>query len=406
MSYNITKAKKAIRNKWDWKNPDMNITTFIWGPIGVGKTNAVEQLVIERKIAELEAKILLGSDSKLTDLNKLRKLQDYTFTREIQDILDENLLVLRLAERPIEQLQGIPAPILENNSAKFLIPENLTKLQESSWVVVFIDELDKADESKMTAATHLVESRRIGDFLLPKDTFIVCAGNRVEDSWISRTVVPELKNRGAHIEIEPDLDEWLLWADNNNIREDIKFFLRYKQSLRENYLAKYDETANAFPTPRTWHFSSVQLNRLEPDMDKTNPDWQNELFDELGQFVGESTAAEFKAYIVLYRNIDIIALLDGQAHIPKSINEDVKTISKQYVYAFAICDQITPELLEKPTRLDNFVKIIASMQEEIKTVLLSTLCFSHDDIIDILSNHSEGIKLTDRFLDSIDESKN
>ena len=58
MLCNIVKAKGYIRNKWDWENPKNNIPICLWGPIGVGKTWTVLELVAERVL--YDARIALA----------------------------------------------------------------------------------------------------------------------------------------------------------------------------------------------------------------------------------------------------------------------------------------------------------------------------------------------------------
>jgi len=401
MGYNLEKTKRSIFNKWDWDNPERSIPVFLWGQIGIGKTSIINQVVIARIKKDLE-------EDKEANKEKLHRLNNYKYLSEVQDMIDEHLLVLRLAERPIEQLQGVPTPDFKNKVTMFFMPENMVNISKAKWVVVFLDELDKADEWKMAAATHLIESKRIGEFTFPKDTYVVCAGNRVEDSWISKEVVPELKNRGAHIDVDVDLGVFLSWAVKNDIRQDMIAFHRYGEALGKNFLAVYTDGENSFATPRTWEFSSRQADKIEKraidDGSHSDNLWQEEMFDEIEQLIGK-TASEFKAYITLYKKVDIIKILNGSTKIPKFEGAGInKALSNQYVYAMSLCEQITADHLSNEIYLSNFVKALNDFIGDARSIIFIILNSNKKEIIEIISKTEIGAKLIDEFFESMDSS--
>lgn len=383
--YNIIQAKRAARNKWDWVNPINNIPIFIWGPIGVGKTWVVQQLAAERMI--LDRKNILSGEVPATDEEKeiaaveLKRLQSFSDPKEVEDLLAKHVLVLRLAERPIEQLQGVPTPDLENQQTVFLIPKNFVDIKKAKWVVAFLDELDKADELKMAAATHFIEARRIGDFILPLDTFVVAAANRVSDSWISKPIVPELRNRAAHIEVDVDVGVWIDFAVNNKLRNDVVGFHSYMRSKGENYLSVDGSTLNedleyAFPSPRTWHKSCVLLDRLE-----SNGCLYNELLFELKQLVGERATNAYDTYMKLYSTVKIQEILDGTFNIARLTSGDLKSISDQHVVSFALCDQLKVEMFDNENWVKNIMTVLTALHNDIRVIFLKTMTSTREDVL-------------------------
>jgi hypothetical protein len=383
MSFTIGQASAAVMNKWDWEDPTNNTPVFLWGSIGIGKTNLIQDLVAKRMIADRQSLVLTlsGADLEVAQ-HELQRLLSYDRPKEVEDLLDQHLLTLRLAERPIEQLQGVPAPDFENHRTVFLMPENVQKFQSSSWCVVFVDELDKADESKMTAATHLIEARRIGDFVFPRDTMIIAAANRVQDSFISKPIVPELRNRAAHIELEPDITVWVKWAKKRNLYIPVIRFLEYKEKIGENWLAVYDEDnasnySTSFPTPRTWHMASVQCDRLI----KRNKDiTQKEILDELRQYVGAKATIEYETYFSLYSTIDIEDILTGKKRIPVYTDDCGKSynavLSDQYIYMYAICDQLREHHLDNEMHKENFIRFVFDINEELRNVFMQNTSYN------------------------------
>ena len=404
MQISLAKAKQAILNKWDWENPNNNIPIFVWGPIGVGKTWTVTEVVVERIKKDIENSLKLTLPLKaMEDLNnKLTRLNNYERPEEIADIVDKHLLVLRLAERPIEQLQGVPTPDFAKGVTRFLMPENVVHFAESEWVVVFLDELDKADEAKMAAATHLIESGRIGDFCLPKDTFIIAAANRVSDSCLSKPIVPELRNRGAHIEVNADVEAWCAWARRKKLDNDIIRFIEFKSRTRENWLARYEnsesDAAYGFPTPRGWHNASRQVQKLK----RLNCPFEDVL-SEIKQFVGDGAGVEFNTYMELYKSFDVSKILTGHQSIP-TIGNDPKALNKQYVFAFAVMDQITAEMVDSEIKLSNLVRALNAIHKEIRVIIISSLC-NNEKLLSMICNFPSGAEFVNEVIKHIEKIK-
>lgn len=403
--YTIKESRQAIMNKWDWENPTENITTILWGPPGIGKTWLVYDVVVERMIKELEMKkaneTLSGEDVK-----NLNMLKTYSNPKEIEKLISKHLLVLRLAERPIEQIEGVPAPDFKNRSTIFLMPENLIGLRDSSWVVVFIDELDKASESKMAAATHLVESGIVGDFQLPDDTFIVCAANRVSDSWLSKPVSPELCNRMAHIEMEADVASWVEWAKSKKLNDRFIGFINFKNAQHENYLVKRNEdidseSPKAFVSPRTLHKAALQFDKVYTKYEVDygdNFEVDIEVRKEVEQLVGDTVAADFYVYLELYSKVDINALLTGKQKMPKGEDRD-KIMPEQYVYAFALGEQLAKKHLKIDGAAKHLQKIIVAMLPEVRAVFVQLLSSNNKEVLTSITKEKIFAVVVDEILD-------
>ncbi|MFZ4768689.1 MAG: ATP-binding protein [Ferruginibacter sp.] len=400
--YKINRARKSILNKWDWNNPENNINLFIHGAIGIGKTWIIQQVVAERILYDKKNALQQANEKENEKIsNDILRLENFKKPSEIQDLLDEHLLVLRLSELSIESIQGIPCPF-EEKTALFLMPENFVRFSKKNWIVIFLDELDKADENIIKAITHLIESRKIGSFSFQKDVMIISALNRVTDSWLSRPMPPELKNRAAHIEVIPDLQSWIEWAIPNGIRKDIIAFLLYSEKAGKNWLAVYDNEAEAnstsgFPTPRSWHMASNQMNKLE----KSKATYE-EMIDELSEFVGVAAANEFKFYYELYHKINIFKILNGEKRIPKLLIDNLfnkSILSEQYIYAFAFINQITADILQDIKHKTNFIIAIQDMLPELQSLLMKFI-LTNDDITAIVSSTEDGMKLISSHIDN------
>jgi hypothetical protein len=405
MALTLTQAKKRILNKWDWEDDSNNYPVILWGPPGIGKTYLIYSLVCERMIVEAESnfvktvkeKKLNKEDKEYVELSEvlaktLNILKFKSVTHELLELIDRHCLVLRLAERPIEQLQGVIVPSLSEGSrfAKFIMPENLEKVKDSPWGIVFLDELDKASDAKFGAATHIMENKIIGDFHLGKGWYVIAAANREEDSHLSNPIPPELRNRCANIEVEVDLDTWIDWAVAHDVRKDIILFHKSNNGV---WLSNYSlDQTYSFPTPRSWVMASKVITRIEQklNLDKNDPE-QMSVFDnivrnELTDFVGKQAQAEFFIYREMYLKFNVKGILEGTEKVPNkdTCPDEQNLISDQCIAAFAVADQVDVKQLilevaseenDYKTKYNkkyvaNLVSFIKDLVPEVRTIYL------------------------------------
>tara|TARA_R100000426_G_scaffold18185_2_gene16211 strand:- start:113 stop:1132 length:1020 start_codon:yes stop_codon:yes gene_type:complete len=150
--------------------------------------------------------------------------------------------------------------------------------------ILFIDELPTAPPATQNAFLQLLLGRKVGEYELPAGWAIVSAGNRLTDSAAVYQMPSPLRNRFAHYELEPTLDDWVAWAHKNNVDTDVIGFIQYRPQLLNSF--KADEYA--FPTPRTWYMVSKRINRANINQEK--------LFYAVSSLVGDGPAGEFVAF--------------------------------------------------------------------------------------------------------------
>lgn len=222
---------------------------------------------------------------------------------QIAHELGLNVIDLRLAQIDATDLKGIPMPNRETGRSEWLTPSfwpdrNKDGLGVDGPGIIFLDEIEKAPISVKNASLQLVLDRRVGDYHLPEDWTIVCAGNRSDDNSFSQPLGSALANRMMHLEIEPDVDAWASWARNNKVIEDIIAFVHFKPDL----LYKNTEE-HAFPSPRSWDMASRLIDGAK------NKKERKEL---LAASVGRGTAQEFTVWSEIYRDVDVEGVLEGK----------------------------------------------------------------------------------------------
>ena len=198
-------------------------TPMLWGPPGIGKTAQV---------------------------------------REWAKARDRKIFVVALSQLDSVDVRGLPAPV--HGRTAYLRPNFLPNLDEGP-CVLFLDEFTNASITVHRAVYELVQERRIGDHRLPKDCFIICAGNRPEDRAGLQPLPEPLSNRLLHLDIKPDVAAWLSWAKHRNFdRSILDFITVYPTQLWRGPVGK-SGTASAFPTPRSWEAIALLLIHPRPE---------------------------------------------------------------------------------------------------------------------------------------------
>ena len=282
-------AQKAILKAFKQKRP-----VFLWGPMGIGKSELMQGTV----------------DS---------------------GVLGNALLIdLRMALMEPTDIKGIPFYNKELGLMDWAPPIDLpTKELASQYdtVVLFLDELNSAPQSTQAAAYQLVLNHRVGNYVLPDNVVIVAAGNRETDKGVTYRMPAPLANRFVHLEMRVDYDSWLQWAIDNEISSDVIGHITvHKQDLFD-----FDPkgSSRAFATPRSWTFVSELID--DEDLD-------DETFTDLvAGSVGEGIAVKFmatrKARNKLPNPTDI---LSGKT---KTLDQSVE-MSGRYSLTMSLCYEL------------------------------------------------------------------
>ena len=123
-----------------------------------------------------------------------------------------------------EDVSGVPKIVGERSvfcPPRMLLPETPEPF------CLFLDELPACAPDVQKAFYSLLLERRVGEHALPKGTWVVAAGNRIQDRALVRALSSALVNRVTILHIRVDVDEWLAWAAHAGVRADIQSFIRY-----------------------------------------------------------------------------------------------------------------------------------------------------------------------------------
>ncbi|TFL18060.1 AAA family ATPase [Jannaschia formosa] len=190
---------------------------------------------------------------------------------------------LRLTTIEPSDLRGLPFYDHDARRTVWYPPEDLP--DGATRAILFLDELTAAAPTLQPTVYGLLQERRIGGWTLPPDTFVVAAGNDVEDGAIAYEMGTALSDRLIHLNIRAEATDWLRgYAVPRGVHPAVAAFIRTRPDLldtTEESLRRGDTVAC---TPRAWARVSDVL-RAVPD---------RVLRDVMiAGIVGEAPAAEF-----------------------------------------------------------------------------------------------------------------
>jgi len=275
LTVNVSEANKHLNSIIRGK---IKTSVMLWGAPGIGKSSVV---------------------------NKVAKANE-------MDVID-----VRLSQLAPTDLRGLP--YVEDGQAHFAPPGFLP---QSGAGILFLDEINLAPPAIMNVAMQLVLDRRVGDYVVPDDWYIVAAGNRAEDRAAVSQMPAPLTNRFLHMTVECDLESWKQYALTSGVKEEIISFLNFRPQL----LHSFNKNAISWPSPRSWDFASALL-KIGMSVDAA---------------VGEGAAAEFNSFVKLYSKLpDVEKVLNGDMGIkmPKEPS---------------ICFALTGALVHRSETADNY----------------------------------------------------
>lgn len=268
-------------------------SVMLWGPPGVGKSQAIRQI----------ANIIKKNTGKKTVITDVR------------------LLLFN----PID-LRGIPTANADKTLAIWLKPQIFQMNPEDDVInILFLDEISAAPQSVQAAAYQITLDRVVGEHKLPDNCIIIAAGNRITDKSVAFKMPKALANRLLHIEIEGSFEAWQNWAIKSGINPKVFGFLSFRADRLFGFDPKNDDLA--FATPRSWEMVSNLLNNAFDDVERMYP--------MIAGLVGSGAALEFRSWCKTnYKLPDIEEIFAGKViSIPKETDILYAIVSSMSEYA-------------------------------------------------------------------------
>jgi hypothetical protein len=142
---------------------------------------------------------------------------------------------------------------------------------------------------------ELALEKRVGEFALPPDCAVVCAGNRQEDRAGANRVITPLLNRFLHLDVGIDPSHWLQWATVTGLAPEVIAYIK----LRPNVLYDFDPTRNerAYPTLRSWEFVARVCEQFRHGGVVYDSDNSPLLLAAISGCIGPGAASEFVTHL-------------------------------------------------------------------------------------------------------------
>jgi len=341
--------------------PDIELTPFIWGKPGIGKSQAVKQIADEMGIMFID---------------------------------------LRLSQLESSDLRGIPIPDMDRGIARWMPPEflpfeGIEKFKGTSGILL-LDEMNRARTDVLQAAFQLVLDRSVGMHKLLDSWYIVAAGNLgMEDRTDVNEMDSALKNRFIHFNVDVNLDTWIEWAERSGIHHDVINFLKGKASYLYHTANEED---NVFITPRSWEkFSRIlQANK---NMDPMN------VTAFIGANIINGAAGHFMKYLESKEIIQARDILDKYNDDKSGVKKKLKVMQREQIYALnnEIIDYISKNKKHSKKSLQNLHDYckevlekdiyIALLQGITKVCVTNENTFIDDYLKEFLNESKEIVKI-------------
>src|SRR6516164_2976589 len=156
-----------------------------------------------------------------------------------------------------EDVSGVPRIVGERSvfcPPRILLPERAEPF------CLFLDELPACAPDVQKAFYSLLLERRLGEHALPPGTWVVAAGNRLQDRALVRAMSSALVNRVTVLHLRVDTAEWLAWAQRKGIRNEIRSFIT---AIPDALLRPVPAEPVPFSTPRAWAMLAEALDLAE-----------------------------------------------------------------------------------------------------------------------------------------------
>jgi len=334
---------------------------FIWGPVGIGKSDIVRE--VARELAEDKGLI---------------------YTENIEHINDEKYFVLldiRLSQMDPSDLRGIPCWDKEAGVTRWLPPSTFPKKGNGFF---FFDELNLAPNLTQASSYQLILRRCLGEYQVPEGYGVIAAGNRLEDKAHVFDMSFPLANRQGHVElVPPTVELWTQWASKHKIDARIVGFLNWRQGLLYNVNPNFKEKAQ--PTPRTWEFGSDLIEDIPSKH-------LEELKLFLATVVGEGPAIEFIAFL---RKRENLLPIEEYFKKPTSVKlPDTNEVDLQWALSTALVEYYRAHMDKK--HLIALLKLLKRVSEEYATFILKLINAFDESLQDKLEKIPEAAELADK----------
>lgn len=354
----MTQLKKCIQALWDYSN----VTPYIVGHTGIGKTQAPYQLakelgydgVINIRVGQMADSGDLTGIPCLTEFNphKFEKM----YARAIEDIKEGKLP------------EGADFQSTAKTTTEFATPYFLPR--EGKYILYF-DELNRSTDEIKQSLFQIVLERCMNTYKLPENTRLLASGNPPTDDYEVNTFDAALTDRFCFLIQDFDYDEWFAYSKEAGMSNDFQDFLtftkksgspviNYQVGLKDFGLQDFDIRANGR--------STTEFAKLEMKAEADGGLDEMTLYYVCAGMLGEEVAKNYRAFKKENERLTGKELLQNWGKNAKKWENVCNDYNKTDEVATVLeqCFSYLGEVKNKPTvsEAKNFIKVIEKMPDD------------------------------------------
>lgn len=252
------------------------VTAYVWGHRGLGKSSLVKQVCEENDMGFIDFR---ASQIEASDL------------RGLPDRVNGRTVYLPPADMPSADLTDDEAHKLLDEGAN---PHEIAPRRQRG--ILFLDEVNRAQDDVLQGIFQLVLDRRIGQYALPEGWSVVCAGNFMEGYQVSGFNDPAFLNRFCHLVLssgESSFPEWVEYMSSKDSDDERRKVVEFTSSDLKYLDGQVDgELGFAIqPSRRSWEM----VSRVLVSCRETAADEETKL-EVISGLVGREVAIAFSKY--------------------------------------------------------------------------------------------------------------
>lgn len=326
-----------------------------------------------------EVKNLVSSmiDSGVIDVNLcLEGHQGIGKTQILKQVAQEkgwNYKAIYCAQTSTEDLIGMPWIDKTDNVTRFARPKLFPDQENTIFV---LEEINRAPLEVQQSVLQLLTDKKIGDFVLPKNTLICACINPTESLYQTQELDSVFINRLVKIQVTTSPKEFINYATAKKLDEDVINFIgsltKKEASIYFSQIPDKDNIGKPIPSPRTWEIVSNILKLSLPDAT---------MMTMVGGAIGEQAAKKFLATRKQLKNlVKVDDLLTDFNSVKSKVNnlEDgemyklVNDLSDKLIHINDV-DEFTSQYANGVQSLGDFIIYLINKNKAIVSVFLSAI---------------------------------
>lgn len=295
---------------------------------------------------------------------------------------DRNMTVVERRASQMTEGDLLGLPKVDGNVTAWLAPEWLADACANPRVL-FLDEVDRATLEVRQGIFELCDSRKIAGHTLHPDTIIFAAingGTHGAEYQVSEMDPAEL-DRYTVFDVEPTVEDWLAWAQDNVLGSVWDFINHNSQHLEHKDTF---EPNKVYPSRRSWERLSDALSGLD------RVEAGGTLYHLSNAFVGMEAAVAFNDYVKNYKTKVTIEQIIDEGRI--DLTTDWK-INDHNALITEMKEKNTFDPVLEPSQLQNLAEYFVSLPSELAMTLWQVMGSGTEATKNVASLH--GMQVSD-----------